>query len=76
MIANYEESLRRACVKFDGEAVLRWIRETYTPADVFSAAAVREFVRDNYAPDEVFPANTHLAEWARLNGYVKEGGAT
>ena len=45
-----EDALRDACLKFDGDAVLAWVKENYNPSDLFR-------------------------EWARLNGWVKEGGA-
>ena len=69
-----ENALRDACLKFDGDAVMEWIKETHNPADVFGAKEVREFVRDSCEPDAVFSEKA-LAEWARLNGWVKEGGA-
>lgn len=71
-----ETSFRKACVsvEFDADAAIEWIKENYNPVDVFGDKTIRKFVAENFAPDDVFDEK-HLAEWARVNDYVKEGGA-
>lgn len=69
-----ENALRDACLKFDGDAVLAWVKENYNPSDLFRDVDLKEHVRSNWEPDDLF-SEERLSEWARLNGWVKEGGA-
>lgn len=69
-----ENALRDACLKFDGDAVIEWVKENYNPSDLFNERQIEEHVREYWDPDGIFDEKA-LAEWARLNGYVKEGGA-
>ena len=69
-----ENALRDACITFDGDAVIEWVKENYNPSDVFDERELKSHVRENWTPEQIYTEG-ELAEWARLNGWVKEGGA-
>lgn len=69
-----EIAFRDACVTFDGDDAIRWIVEHYNPSDVFNERLLKKHVSTNWQPEDIFDEKA-LAEWARLNGWVKEGGA-
>ena len=60
-------------VSLDVAAILDWLRNNKTPADVFGEKETIEHVRHYHDAEEVF-GRTALEEWAKANGYAKAGG--
>ena len=58
-------------VDVDDSEVVKWVRDTQEPEDVFGEETLKKWVQQRFSPDEVFP-DFELEEWAENNGYTKE----